>query len=1003
MHGVKLVGSRRLLFKELFAFDPNDFVMVDIVNDGSAASQNRGFIADPGFFVYDASVSFDALQIQSERIRAIRMEIFLSPPNVLRPVRSASQSRASNFKCGQQELVNELNRQRIKPLIVREFDLGVELPNDAVQSTEVERERLRASLLSRTEVLLNEPLQTRTRELPHSMTARLASNAITQAGSNQSAAATRRSNLRINALDPAKIGQSYSPALPTLQGMRGNNAGQKAPHYDPYDRKASKLVPVNIAGLETRVSLQTLRRRLLESIEVEAMRNSNLMFSQTADRADASAIISNAPNETVELANQVFVESSIRSKNFRLEIDKKLIGNRRSIFVRLTPVLSRLQSGTNAIVIPATFEIQHAEQLKRIGTPRVPPRMERIRTNGSKVSFRVTQMDPVASKVIILKRIVTPDPFDEEPSQVFAQFDLGYRRTSIIINDDNARNWAPNQVVYTAMSQYEGQDGPFDSLVYDGQPCPFAPTQDQNEGTTRLSIVATNAREGIAIRIGRISENVKMISLYREQINGQGSKRDRTIIIKNDKGQESTRINGSSEGLEFFDSNTRINAQYRYYCVMTLRGGTRSESNDDEIVVRRKTRDALPLDVNVQQPILNIDRNGNIAVSINLQVQQKSSTFQYVKELLGEQAANVEFLDEIRNNRDELNDIMIFHVERIDLKTGKRASLGFHKSGEFVDNEFLSLKFLAPAIRPGRRYMYSFIACLVPPSTFLSGVFNRLSTGNILGIKDIEYLANKFDNYVIRNFGILPSNAQLTAKLDAEQLIMIGNTGVSFVTEIETPTPLDVLRNVDLDDSPTGTKISWSLSRTVNDLVDYCNIYVTVNGNKELVGSVRNSGISSSLYFIDDRYHLSIGRRFYTIVAVFYDGTNSVELQSTTLERLSNVSPNALRNLLLNGTVIGVDAPTGFNFNTPLPARSVNLNNRNLNVTRPTLQIDEIINIIDSNIGINAARTNSIVNSPVIPLSQFNSVAPTLSQTQVVRQSNFQILNSVEQLPIDKL
>jgi hypothetical protein len=254
-----------------------------------------------------------------------------------------------------------------------------------------------------------------------------------------------------------------------------------------------------------------------------------------------------------------------------------------------------------------------------------------------------------------------------------------------------------------------------------------------------------------------------------------------------------------------------------------------------------------------------------------------------------------------------------------------------------------------------------------------------------LGIKDIEYLANKFDNYVIRNFGVLPSNAQLIKKLDAEQLILRGNTGISYDVEVEVPIPIDVIRDVNFEDSKVGTKVSWSLSRSVNDLVDYCNVFVTVNGNKELIGSVRNSGISSSMYHIDDRYHLSIGTRSYSIVAVFYDGSSSIEVQSQSIERLSNTSPKLLKGLLTSGKILGLDAPKNLKTNVAVPIK-------------PTIQASDIIKNLDFNLGANLSKSNLNLNpvnttstlpnsiniSPVAPSPaplQFNKVLPNASPT----------------------
>ena len=388
-------------------------------------------------------------------------------------------------------------------------------------------------------------------------------------------------------------------------------------------------------------------------------------------------------------------------------------------------------------------------------------------------------------------------------------------------------------------------------------------------------------------------------------MNAIGSRRDRVSIVSNIFGHQSTVINNGNDGLTFFDRNVRRNDKHRYFCVLTMRGGQRVESNDDVILVRRITRDKLPLDVEIYQPSIQRNVDNSISINVDIITRIKTSTFQFVKELLTEQDANQEFLQEIENNRDELTDMMMFRVQRVDLRTGSKINLGFHKNGTFVDDAQLSSRLKVPPLRSNRKYLYSFTACLVPPSVFLKGVFNKLSSGKKLGENDIEYLANKFDNYVVRNFGLLPSNSQLTRNLDPEQLILQGDTGISFDTIAETPIFFEAIESIRTSDSRNGTRVSWNLSSLASSLIDYCVVFVTVNGFKEMIGSVKNSNVSASMYHLDDRYHLSIGKRFYSVIAVFYDGTNSNEIQTEELERRSNVHPRVLKAMLQNGQTQG--------------------------------------------------------------------------------------------------
>jgi hypothetical protein len=966
MHGIRIVGAKQLRLEDVIVFEPSEFVLVDVVNDPLQANGSRNFLTAPGVFVYDLELSFDARRVLDERIKAVKLEVFDKHPGQLPPPKNAQTPRSTRAKFEHQLVLNEFQRRKISPVLERDLELGIALPNDSIPLIGVKNEQLHVNLRQRREVLLDVPVQTQTRGLSRTVEAPIQEpKQLASVPSDRTSSAVARETLRNGSVDPAKSNQFSVPLLPTLEGMLDVGKREMAPRYNPYDDQGNIDTVKNVSRTPAINSLQSVRNSLLFSRSQEYLGNVKVQTLQRTQRREFNV----ASNVSAELGNQIVLDTFFRTEKFRVEIDKQSIGNVKSIFIRLTLVLSESMAKSAVRLESAVFQIQHAEQLKRLMVPKVPPSIESVSNSINGTMFKVTQNDPIASKVLVLKRVITPDPYDEEPSLMFEELDLNYGEEATL-KDDWPGNWLPNQTMYTAIIQHDGQDGPFDSLIFDGIHNPNVQSVDQEDGSTRISIVATNSLEGVDIRIGRISPNVVMLSLYREQLNALGSRRQRTTIVRSAENSESTVISEGTEGIEFFDSNVVRNGKYRYYCVLTLRGGHRTESADDEILIRRTTKDELPLNVELRNVSAVLSDNETFAVSIDVLTEQKSSTFQYVKELLGEQAANQEFLAEIDSNRDELNDIMVFYVQRIDLKTGKRIALGFHKSGTFVDDEALAERLQVQAVRPGRSYVYSFAACLVPPSTFLSGVFNRLSTGKKIGIKDIEYLANKFDNYVIRNFGVIPSNAQLISKLDVEQLILVGNTGLSYDVAVETPRPLNVIDKVELDNSLIGCKVFWNLSNFANDLVDYCNIFVGVNGNKEMLGSVRNSGVSSSLYFVDDRYHRSIGERYYSVVAVFYDGSNSTEVQSRSIRNISNINLNVLKRALGDEKIKGNQSPID------------QFNRRSIKQLAPqkTLQLSELIKTIDESL--NRTSTEESENLQKEELVTFRNQTSSITKAQ---------------------
>jgi hypothetical protein len=965
MHGVKFVGLKKIKFDDLFFFEPEECILVDIVNGSQELFENKNFLTEEGNFIYDLEISYDARKLQDNRINAVKIELFLSPPNAIKNYKNINVKRADYRKFEFQEIANKLSRNFAKPFFEKELKFDIVLPNDNIEINKFDRQKLHEPLLNKKNIIIEKPIATQINESAAAI--KVSFNKEKKQNlplKNLTAKSANRFNLRLDAIDPAKIAQNAFTNLPSLNFNKNIGKQEIAPHFDPYDSISSDVdyIKNNNEKIKNNFSLMNNRNFYFNSKAIEVEKNTSIKKSLNADKINYG-IISKENQDIKEtiLGHQFNLESYIKTKKIRLEIDKSDLGMSNYFYIKFTP-LFKGNKVKNINLQSDTYQVKHADQIKNLIIPRIPPKIEKLSFDGKIAKIRLTQLDPTANKIKIIKKVITTDPLDNDPCTFFGEFDLNYNDKPLIIEDNEANCWYPNQLLYSAIIQYDDQDGPFDSIIFDGVVSPYINTNEQDDGTTSSSIIAMNEIKGIKIKIGEIAENVTLLTLYKENISFYGLKKERISVVKNKKGSNFTIIRNGINSLEFFDTDVKHNQKYRYFCVFNLKGGQKIVSNDDDVVIRKEIRDNLPLNVDIDEPIVETNENGNLEISIDVTTSLKESTFQFVKELLLEQNANQEFLDEIEQNRDELKEILVFYVERIDVKKGKKYELGFHKSGTFVDNENLARRLKLPLLKPGVEYIYNFTACLVPPSTFLAGTFNKFSSGAILGVKDITYLANKFDNYILKSAGILPSNAQLIKNLEPEKLILQGNTGIKFNKNITIPINLDVVQEIKLINSKLGTKINWTLAPQSFELIHYCHIFVTVNGKKELIGSVKNSGTCGNLYYVDDRYHQSIGERFYSVVAVFYNGNKSTEIESKTIKKLADINLKILKSMLITNPVL--KSQTKIEKNIP----KFNLN------TRQSISINDFVKEIDNNFNNNIALPKALQPSKESDNIIFNGI-----------------------------
>jgi hypothetical protein len=907
MAGIKLVGSKTVRMEDFSDFRPGTGLeLVDIVNDASLEKPEDTFVSAPGSFLYEMSIDIDMRRVSELSVESVLVEFFQDNPIIPKSMVDSVKDRADRAKSSFNTRKELLENQLQKPIASATLFMDL---SRAVRST-LAISGNSADFLVTEKLRLDSPVACQDSSYASPIFAAPAPKAMMGSMSsipNQSAASLRRDNLRRFGVDPAKTNSVTLPLYPTLPSVSKNALTSLA--SGGVKPVAPSLNPRHFNG--ARISLRALRDRLKPQQLNDSLASKSVALAAAAGQSSAKHVVEAKPsiaglnprivksNDGLRtLAHEITVQSYIKTMKAIVEVPKEFSRDKNLLYLRLTPKL--FANAANKVAIPSLHSVKHRDNLNEMMMPTFAPKLEIVHNQRGYVSFRATQVDPAATSITVMKKVVTKNLRDDGRFEILGDYNLEYHDKSIVIEDNDANNFDPNSVIYRAIAKYSTLSGPFESIVFGGQINP--PGFEVTAEPDAASIIATNEKQWIKIEVSGIPERAVSLRLMREDLDGPGVAKNRIVTIRNENNEHTSFTINNNNELIFYDRNVINNRRYRYFCVMNMRGGSQIESPDDELIIRNFNTNDIPLKTNISDLQILRQDDGTYAVSMNLNVEFKDNTFQFVRDVLQQQGADEAFINELVKNRDEIKNIVFFRAERINRLTGYRSKIGTIKPGNFVDNSELSDSINIPLLEQGGRYFYIFRLCLIPPGAFLNNVYNELSSGQIPGVKDVKYLANKFNNPTVGKRGVLPSTAKLSKGFEPDLLIIQSDTGFSLQQDVQIADRRPLVSDIKYKETSKGNLVTWQLTDGESDLVDEFRVGVYINDRYESLPSVAY-GNSKGMYFIDDKFHQELGTKYYAISVVYYDGIESAEVSSAPIYKKSD-AVNILNKIDKPGTVI---------------------------------------------------------------------------------------------------
>ena len=108
---------------------------------------------------------------------------------------------------------------------------------------------------------------------------------------------------------------------------------------------------------------------------------------------------------------------------------------------------------------------------------------------------------------------------------------------------------------------------------------------------------------------------------------------------------------------------------YRYKCVLRRLREPEVEANEEETILYIKPRVRTPIKAEIIDVETKIE-NGRVETSFKLTAEFTNPGLELLGEIFEASGVSGNFIEDIRNNRDQLKEVPAFLVSRVDLYTG---------------------------------------------------------------------------------------------------------------------------------------------------------------------------------------------------------------------------------------------------------------------------------------------------------------------------------------------
>lgn len=601
--------------------------------------------------------------------------------------------------------------------------------------------------------------------------------------------------------------------------------------------------------------------RDLSTSALEKLKDSHVLDPSFIDRAQDTVDIDDQSLQHVvvqQLQTDIEVPVTVKFKPLKV---KPTSGETTDVFVRFELIDSTTGLSADSLMM----KLDVAKHVRVFNTPLSPPKVSSSKAElMSRANIEIVQTDSVADSVNIYKKNVYTSVADTDEYRLIGNFSVKSTDKSLIVPVDSPVH---NATIYRIVPVRLGVESfEFTNVVI--KPTRFSEIKS-------LSISGRILAEGITVEIRRIPSSAISIQLLRKNHTIHDS--DWTTLTDPIVLDKTVRM---SDIMSFNDIAVKTMNIYEYSARIYYRSGIVKQMGSEILEYIRPN----PGKVEIKTDGLIVSHDPDPNVKFNVTLKLTDSDVSTLKKLL-EVAGIKDYFDaDIAKQRDQLNGILAYAVQRIDLSTGQRDDFGIVTGTQFSDDDLRKITGI-DQLKLGRGYRYIISALFRTPESMFDEF--RKTTIDPVTKKTYTYSPAKFMHPLALTQGVLVSAQGLRTRY-AKSPLAHGELGTYAQIDVsfDRQPSLVVDASASRFDKDTNV-ITWRV-HGVTSLVDHFLISTEVHGVKTIIGKAHSSFSSGNCQYIHQLSNDVVGEVKYVITPVMNDyvigspvTTNSLVVEAT--------------------------------------------------------------------------------------------------------------------------
>lgn len=509
------------------------------------------------------------------------------------------------------------------------------------------------------------------------------------------------------------------------------------------------------------------------------------------------------------------------------------------------------------------ISIPHSKNLAQIEIPVLPPKLEVLQVGlPGKNILHVKQIDTNATGVSLYrKEIKVGTPILDSAYTFIGNVDCtvsqDFQRIEDIVNNYNS-------VLYRAIPYNDNNVFSAEFAAAGSKALKALGKQKNIKRRSFASLVGNIVNEGIALEIRDVPPGVCSVKIL---------KRDTTVFQKTfELVANPIFISGEETSAPIFITDTLVKSSriYEYKLEMLYPDGD-SETGSSNLIIEYNPITANIVDTTVSSPITS-----QVGLDIDTQFTLTSSIIptelDAVRQALESQGLGQFFSDAIAAERENLQNIIAYGIQRINLTTSEVVDFGVIATTSFSDRQLGKVKGVKP-LMGGCEYRYIITTYFRAAETTLSSIERVVETA------DSSYVLNpsRWRHPVTLLKGNLVTESSLERN-HAKTVFSFGKVGnvVSVNTSLAAiiPSVIDARAQKLRQDK---TLIQWRVQGNVQK-IDHFLIVLEILGMRTIVGKCHNISETNFFQFVDSLDSGEHGKLKYYIVPVYYDFSRGTEI-----------------------------------------------------------------------------------------------------------------------------